>query len=39
MDEVIKHGKSFIWDLEIDSYKDVYLEDFYQDHGGAGCFC
>ena len=31
MDDVIKHGRSFIWDLEIDSYKDVYLEDFYQD--------
>lgn len=31
MDSVIKHGRSFIWDLEIDSYKDVYLDDFYQD--------
>lgn len=31
MDEIIKHGRSFIWDLEIDSYKDVYIDDFYQD--------
>lgn len=31
MDEIIKHGRSFIWDLEIDSYKDVYLEEFYDD--------
>lgn len=31
MEEIIKHGRSFIWDLEIDSYKDVYIDDFYQD--------
>lgn len=31
MADIIKHGRSFIWDLEIDSYKDVYLEDFYDD--------
>ncbi len=31
MDEIIKHGRSFIWDMEIDSYKDVYLEEFYDD--------
>lgn len=31
MDEIIKHGRSFIWDLEIDSYKKVYLDDFFQD--------
>lgn len=31
MDEIIRHGRSYIWDMEIDSYKDVYLEDFYDD--------
>lgn len=31
MEEIIKHGRSFIWNLEIDSYKDVYIDDFYQD--------
>ena len=31
MDEIIRHGISYIWDLEIDSYKDVFLDDFYQD--------
>lgn len=31
MNEVIIHGRSYIWDLEVDNYKDVYLEDFYQD--------
>lgn len=30
-DEVIKHGHSFILDLEIDDYKDVYLCDFFED--------
>lgn len=25
------HGFSYIWDLEIDSYKDIYLDDFYTD--------
>lgn len=30
-EEVIKHGFSYIWDLEIDSYKDIYLDDFYTD--------
>lgn len=31
MEEIIKHGRSFIWDLEIESYKDIYIDDFYQD--------
>ena len=31
MDEIIRHGQSDIWDMEIDSYKEVYLEDFYDD--------
>ena len=26
--EIIKHGRSYIWDMEIDSYKDVFLNDF-----------
>lgn len=30
-DDVIKHGQSDIWDMEIDEYKDVYLSDFYED--------
>ena len=30
-EEVIKHGFSYIWDLEIDSYIDIYLDDFYTD--------
>lgn len=30
-DEIITHGHSFIWDMEIDSYKNVYLDDFYND--------
>jgi hypothetical protein len=29
--EVIKHGLSYISDLEIDSHKDVYLDNFYTD--------
>lgn len=29
--EVIKHGLSYISDLEVDSYKDVYLDNFYAD--------
>lgn len=30
-EEIVKHGHSYIWDLEIDSYKDVFLNDFYTD--------
>lgn len=31
INDVIKHGHSYIWDMEIDSYKDVFLHDFYDD--------
>ena len=31
MSEIIKHGRDDIWDLEIDSYKDVFLRDFFED--------
>lgn len=29
--DVIKHGRDYIWDMEIDSYKDVFLHDFFLD--------
>ena len=29
--DVIKHGRTYIWDLEIDEYKDVYLSEFFED--------
>lgn len=29
INDVIKHGHSYIWDMEIDSYKDVFLHDFH----------
>lgn len=31
IDDVIKHGRNYIWDMEIDTYKDVFLHDFYDD--------
>ncbi len=31
INDVIKHGHSYILDMEIDSYKDVFLHDFYDD--------
>lgn len=31
INDVIKHGHSYIWDMEIDSYKDFFLHDFYDD--------
>ncbi len=31
IENVIVHGHSFIWDMEIDEYKDTYLHEFYDD--------
>lgn len=31
VDEVIMHGRNYIWDMEIDAYKEVYLSSFYED--------
>lgn len=30
-DDVIKHGRSYIWDMEIDDYDGVYLNEFFED--------